>query len=265
MGHPGRIAVVAGLCLLAALPAHPDEGGPPGAAEHLLAGVRAFRADRYEEALAEFRLVQQMGTRMDLALYLGPTLYHLGRYTEARSVLAREHRSGRRDAVAEYYLALSYHQLGYLRLARGIFSAIDRREAGPRLAEGASRFVAAVDAQPTFGVDVGRYLAVAATAGVPVDDALDAAAEAFLRAPPGGPERERAGLMATRLALAVGAPSLALELLAGGGPLPVELERARAALASHDPARARALLEGAAPRTDPTTRRIVEELAAGIR
>ncbi len=173
-----------------------------GVNEHLLAGARAFRAQRYDVALAEFRLVERAGGAPDLAIYLGPTLYKMGRLDEARQVLGRAHRSGSIDAVAEYYLGLSWYRLGLVRLARSVFASIDARDAGPKLAEGAAHFVADIDAR------------AAATATTPLLDvadmlersqpmaALDQAEEAFLRARVGSPERLRAAALIVRIGAA---------------------------------------------------------------
>lgn len=171
----------------------------PPVTEHLLAGVRAFRAGRFDTALVEFRRVEQSGGATDLALYLGPTLYKLDRLEEARVVLAAYHRSGARDSVADYYLGLSYYRLGFLRLARETFLALDVHEAGPKLAEGARRFVAEIDRQATDGVDLSPLLAAAERLGnVEPSRALDAAEEAFLRARPETPERKRAAALISR-------------------------------------------------------------------
>ncbi len=164
---------------------------------HLLAGARAFRAQQYAAALEEFRIVERAGGTPDLALYLGPTLYKLGRIDEARLVLARAHRAGGADAVSEYYLGLCWYRLGLVRLARQLFAALDPREAGPKLAEGAARFVAAIDARPVAAAPL-----VAAAEALAARDplaALDAAEEAWLRAPAASVERGRAAAIIRRL------------------------------------------------------------------
>jgi hypothetical protein len=151
--------------------------------QHLLAGVRAFRAAQFEAALAEFTLVQQRGGAPDLPVYLGPTLYKLNRCDEARLVLAALRRSGRSDAVSDYYLAMSYYRIGLLQLAREVFAHLDVQDAGPKLAAGATRFIAEIDHAAAKGAEVDRWLATAEA--LERDDAaraLDAAEEAFLRA-----------------------------------------------------------------------------------
>jgi tetratricopeptide (TPR) repeat protein len=172
---------------------------PSPATEHLLAGVREFRAGRFEAALREFRQVEHSDGATDLALYLGPTLYKLDRLEEARAVLAAYHRTGARDPVADYYLGLSYYRLGLLRLAREIFLALDVREAGPKLAEGAHRFADEIDRHALDGVDVVSLLAAAERlGGVDPERALDAAEEAFLRARPDTADRKRAAVLIGR-------------------------------------------------------------------
>jgi tetratricopeptide (TPR) repeat protein len=185
-------------------------GAPPAAADnaieaHLLAGARAFRAQKYEAALAEFREVERAGGTPDLPLYLGPTLYKAGRIDEARVVLDRMHRSGQTDAVAEYYLGLCWYRLGLVRLARALFSTIDSAAAGPKLAEGASRFIADIDARSIAPASVASLLATAETLEhAQPAAALDDAEEAFLRAPPGLPERMRAASLVVRLSAIAG-------------------------------------------------------------
>jgi tetratricopeptide (TPR) repeat protein len=177
----------------------PASANPSSVTEHLLAGVRAFRAGRFDSALVEFRQVEQLGGASDLALYLGPTLYKLDRLQEARAVLAAYHRTGARDPVADYYLGLSYYRFGFLRLARETFLALDAHEAGPQLAEGARRFVAEIDRYATRGVDVSPLLTAAERlSNIEPSFALDVAEEAFLRAMPETPERKRAAALIGR-------------------------------------------------------------------
>jgi tetratricopeptide (TPR) repeat protein len=188
-----RLVVVA--LVLAGVAARAD-----GVDGHLLAGARAFRAQQYETALGEFQKVEKTGGAPDLALYLGPTLYKLGRVDEARQVLARMHRHGPVDAVADYYLGLCWHRLGLLRLARTVFAAVDAGDAGPKLAAGAARFVADIDAHVAATASSAPWLAAAETLerAQPLV-ALDDAEEAFLRAPVGSPERARAAAIIGRL------------------------------------------------------------------
>src|ERR1051326_7072843 len=69
---------------------------------HLLAGVRAFKDGRYEEALVELRVVARApDAPADLAFYLGPTLYKLARYREALGVFASSRAAP--DALTDFY------------------------------------------------------------------------------------------------------------------------------------------------------------------
>jgi hypothetical protein len=205
-------AVVVTVAAWACATAFADEA----ANQHLLAGVRAFRASQFELALSE---LQQAGGATDLSLYLGPTLYKLGRLDEARLVLAALHRSGRSDAVADYYLGMTWYRLGLLQLARSLFARIDARDAGPKLADGAARFVAEIDRHPTLGVGLDQLLA-AAEALAPSDPrrALDAAEEAFLRAPRGGAERRRAAALLVRIGPAAGRDEIAAAATSEAAP-----------------------------------------------
>jgi FimV-like protein len=136
------IAIVAiGLCGTA----HGD-GAPDGAtARHLLAGVRAFKEARYEEALVELQIVARAADAPpDLAFYLGPTLYKLGRHREALAVFVTSRAAP--DALTELYLGQTYYQLRLYRKARAVFAGLRNRGLGPVLDEAATRHVEAIDA-----------------------------------------------------------------------------------------------------------------------
>lgn len=111
---------------------------------HLLAGVRAFKAARYEEALVELRIVARApDAPSDLAFYLGPTLYKLGRYRE--SIAAFMTSRAPRDALSDFYLGEAYYQQKLFRKAHQVFAALRTRGLGPALDEAAARYVAAVE------------------------------------------------------------------------------------------------------------------------
>ncbi len=132
--------VIAALCVCA--DARADDSSTP---RHLLAGVRAFKDGRYEEALVELRIVAHASDApADLAFYLGPTLYKLGRYNEALAAFAASHAMP--DALTEFYLGETYYQLQLYRKARALFAALRTRGLGPALDDAAGRYVAAVDA-----------------------------------------------------------------------------------------------------------------------
>jgi len=111
----------------------------------LLDGVRAFQAGDYASALADF---EDVGARpdapADLAFYLGPTLYKLGRYTDALDVFLRAR--GNADLLSGFYLAETYYRLGLYRKARGLFVDLRARGLGPRLGAAADLHVQLIDA-----------------------------------------------------------------------------------------------------------------------
>lgn len=114
-------------------------------ARHLLLGVRAFKAERYDEALVELRVVARApDAPPDLAFYLGPTLYKLQRYDEALAVFIASRAAP--DALTDFYLGQTYYQLRLFRKARAVFAALRARGLGPALHDAAGRYVAAVDA-----------------------------------------------------------------------------------------------------------------------
>lgn len=118
----------------------------------LLDGVRAFRAERYEEALAIFHRVEARQPSGDIDFYLGMTQHKLERHLEALVTLRAARRRGMREPVADYYQAVSCYRLGMFERARQGFAtlATQRRSddapiLGPRLQQGAQRFAQATD------------------------------------------------------------------------------------------------------------------------
>lgn len=153
-------AASVGLCL--ALGASGDLRADDGATtRHLLLGVRAFKAERYTEALVELRLVARApDAPSDLAFYLGPTLYKLQRYDEALAVFAASRAAP--DALTDFYLGQTYYQLRLYRKARAVFAELRARGLGPALHDAAGRYVAAVDAAyqtPPATASIDYYLA----------------------------------------------------------------------------------------------------------
>lgn len=151
---------IVGLCL--ALGASGELRADDGAtARHLLLGVRAFKAERYAEALVELRLVARApDAPADLAFYLGPTLYKLQRYDEALAVFAASRAAP--DALTDFYLGQTYYQLRLFRKARAVFAELLARGLGPALHAAAGRYVAAVDAAyqiPPTTASIDYYLA----------------------------------------------------------------------------------------------------------
>lgn len=136
----GVAIFVIGLCASAYGDGEPASSTP----RHLLAGVRAFKAAHYEEALVELRVVARAKDAPDdLAFYLGPTLYKLGRYQEALGVFLASH--AERDTLTDFYLAQTYYRLALYRSARAAFADLRTRGLGPALDGAAARYVDEVD------------------------------------------------------------------------------------------------------------------------
>ncbi len=149
------IATVGALLhLLLEPPAAFDAGG------HLLAGAKHFRASRFEAALVEFRLIERAGSPPpDLGLYLGPTLYKLGRLAEAIEAFATLPASSS-EPLADYYHGLAAYDLKLYRRAREQFARV-AKDGGPKLGGSAARFIAEIDrvfAKPVSAGTVDAYL-----------------------------------------------------------------------------------------------------------
>jgi tetratricopeptide (TPR) repeat protein len=129
----------------------------------LLDGVRAFRAEQYDSALAIFRRVEQQSARPDIGMYLGMALHKLGRHAEALSAFRAARRVGLAESVADYYDAVSCFRLGMYERARVGFAALlaeterpGSPPLGPRLREGAERFLAATERSAPRQADPAR-------------------------------------------------------------------------------------------------------------
>ncbi|MCS6915536.1 MAG: hypothetical protein RMK29_00485 [Myxococcales bacterium] len=178
-----RLALLLPLLLLAP----PTRGQVEGPQHELLRGVRAFRAERYEEALAIFRRLEAQGEVREIGFYVGTTLHKLGRHEEALGAFRAAARAGLREPVAAYYQALSCYRLGMLQRARLGFASLVQGEAspGPRLREGARRFLQHIEAALP-GLPPGpRYAAVLAHAQamLPGHEAIEWLEEAVLLLP----------------------------------------------------------------------------------
>lgn len=225
---------------------------------HLLQGVRAFKAGRYDDALVELRLVARAADApADLAFYLGPTLYKLKRYEEALVVFATSRAAP--DALTEFYRGETCYQLRLYRKARAVFEALHTRGLGPALDEAAARYIAAVDAAyklPPATGSIDYYLAqgLELAGGDPVLAAeyLDEARQVEQLAR----QRYRRGEILSALAaawLATGRAPAVVELLGHERPLPPDAlwELARAYVAVDDAAHARPLLQDIANARGP--------------
>lgn len=243
--------VLLGIC---AEPRADDSTTP----RHLLLGVRAFKAGRYDEALVELRLVARApDAPADLAFYLGPTLYKLKRYEEALVVFAASRAAT--DALTDFYRGETYYQLRMYRKARAVFAGLRARGLGPALDEAAARYIATVDAAyqapPATGT-IDHYLAqgreLAGSAPVLAAEYLDEARQVELLAA----RRYRRGEIVSALAAAWNAsarPQAVIELLARERPLAPDAawELARAYVAIGDAAHARPMLEAIARARGP--------------
>lgn len=117
----------------------------------LLDGVRAFRAERYEDALQIFHRVRHQHLLQDIGFYEGMALHKLGRHAEALVAFRAAHRQGLREPIADYYQAVSCYRLGMMGRALRGFSALlpstspDATILGPRLQLGVQKFVRAIE------------------------------------------------------------------------------------------------------------------------
>lgn len=107
-----------------------------GAGDHLLAGARLFRDERYAEALVEFRVAERLGAG-DAAGYAGATLVKLARPEEAVEAFAADAATAR-DALLEHYRALAWYEARLYLGADRILARIGDRS-GPRIAEQVSK------------------------------------------------------------------------------------------------------------------------------
>jgi tetratricopeptide (TPR) repeat protein len=117
--------------------------GSSGAAEHLLAGARQFRAGRYAEALVEFRVAQRLGSA-EASSYGGAALVKLGRYEEALEAFGGVEGTGP-DALMDYYRAVAAYEARLYVAADRLLASVGER-AGPKIAEQAARLRADIAA-----------------------------------------------------------------------------------------------------------------------
>ncbi len=120
-------------------------GVSPGADEHVLAGARLFRADRYAEALVEFRVAERLGSS-EAAGYAAAALVKLGRSEEAVEAFAALEpiAAGRRDALLDFYHAVACNEARLYLCADRLLAGVGAR-AGPRIGEHARKMRAAIE------------------------------------------------------------------------------------------------------------------------
>ena len=157
-GGPRLAPLTASVQAILALLLEPPAPFDPAA--HLLAGARHFRAGRFTAALVEFRLVERAGSPpADLGLYLGPTLYKLGRLAEAVEAFSTLPGASS-DPLADYYHGLAAYDLKLYLRARVAFTRVER-SGGPKLGGSAARFLAEIErvfARPVGPGTVDAYL-----------------------------------------------------------------------------------------------------------
>lgn len=151
-----RVRALLGCLVVLAALAGPVASGDEAAVQgDLLAGVRAFRAERYADALVIFRRLDAGGAVPEIGLYLGMTEHKLGHHAEALRGFRAARRADLHEPVATYYEAVSCYRLGLLQRARTLLRALlelrayagsaDPAPVGPRLQAGARRFLLAID------------------------------------------------------------------------------------------------------------------------
>ncbi|MFO0577192.1 MAG: hypothetical protein U1A78_24565 [Polyangia bacterium] len=174
------LSALSGARAQSAEPASPDPASPSPAQSQaqsqaqtqllLLDGVRAFRAEQYDSALVLFRRIESAAARPDIGFYLGMVLHKLGRHGEALVAFRAAQRAGLSESVADYYRAVSCFRLGQLERARAGFRALLQPSPapgaggpdpaapplGPRLLQGAERFVAAIERAAPSSPDPAR-------------------------------------------------------------------------------------------------------------
>jgi hypothetical protein len=102
----------------------------PSADEHLLAGANAFREERFDVALVEFRVAQSLGAP-DAATYAATTLVRLNRPEEAIELYGLADDPGP-DALIDYYRGLACYEARLYGCADRLMAAVGDR-AGPRI------------------------------------------------------------------------------------------------------------------------------------
>lgn len=107
---------------------------PPSADDHMLLGARYFQADRFTEALVEFRVAERLGEGGAL-WYAAAAEVKLRRTDDALEDFARAERiaPAERDALLDYYHALACYDARLYSCADHLLGAVQDR-AGPRVA-----------------------------------------------------------------------------------------------------------------------------------
>jgi hypothetical protein len=107
-------------------------GAPPGGAEeHLLAGANAFREERFDVALVEFRVAASLGSP-EAATYAATTLVKLNRPEDAVEAFGTGGGAGQ-DALIDYYRGMACYEARLYHCAEVTMTSVGGR-AGPRVA-----------------------------------------------------------------------------------------------------------------------------------
>src|SRR5260370_2540999 len=111
-----------------------------GAAEHLLAGARFFRAGNFSKALIEFRVAEKLGRTGEASWYAAAALVKLGRPEDALEAFAQAEKSApaARDALLDYYRALARYDARLYGCAGTLFAQVGD-QSRPRLAQPARK------------------------------------------------------------------------------------------------------------------------------
>ena len=147
---PATLPVLVGLLL----------GAVAGSAEeHLLAGANAFREEKFDVALVEFRVAASLGVP-DALTYAATTLVKLNRPEEAVEAYGPSAAPGH-DALLDYYRGLACFDAHLYQCADALMASVGSR-AGPRVAALAAEVrakVAALLATEPTRASIDWYLA----------------------------------------------------------------------------------------------------------
>ena len=123
------------ILLLIARPAFAD----PSADQHMLAGARAFQAEKFAEALVEFRVAERLGDA-GAVWYVAASLSKMGRAEDAVVEFTRAEAASpdERDGLLDYYHALACYEARLYSCADRLLASVGE-DAGPRIAAQAAK------------------------------------------------------------------------------------------------------------------------------
>lgn len=119
------------LMLIATRPAIGDE-----AISHLLKGAQLFRAEKFSEALVEFRVAEKLGAGEEASWYAAAALVKLQRPLDAIETFAQAERRSTTvpDALLTYYRAIACYDAKLYLCADTLLASVGDRS-GPRISE----------------------------------------------------------------------------------------------------------------------------------